>query len=159
MDRLLQPFVSCKRNEFLDAATLVEARTDSPFGKGGSVVFEPSREWLDGTGLEAEDSNLTMAADGCVSVLVKNPTVEAMRLTSGTPVGRVEPFGQWAQLSVTNRSPDNASDQAGCVCTTTAEEQESGKEDSQRLKLSEKLNVSGEGLTPEQTQIIWDCVL
>ncbi len=34
-------------------ATLVQARTDSPFGQGGSVVFEPSSEWLDGTGLEA----------------------------------------------------------------------------------------------------------
>ncbi len=94
-----------------------------------------------------------------MSVLVKNPTAEAMRLTSGTPVGRVEPLGQWAQLSVTDRSSEDASDQAGSVCSTTSEEQESGEEDSRRLKLSEKLNVSGEDLTPEQTQIIRDCVL
>ncbi len=62
------------------------------------MVFEPSREWLDGTGLEAEDSILTVAADSCVSVLVKNPTAEAMRLTSGTPVDRVEPLGQWGAV-------------------------------------------------------------
>ena len=73
------------------SAMFLKARMDTELS-GGAVVFEPSRSWLEDTGLHMEESVLTTDAQGYVHVLVQNPTANAKRISAGAVVGKAEEF-------------------------------------------------------------------
>ena len=74
------------------SAIFLKARMDTEILLGGAVVFEPSRNWLEDTGLYMEDSVLTTDAQGYVHVLLQNPTASTKQISTGAVVGKAEEF-------------------------------------------------------------------
>ena len=135
------------------SAMFLKARMDTELS-GGAVVFEPSRSWLEDTGLHMEESVLTTDAQGYVHVLVQNPTANAKRISAGALVGKAEEFNGCEEVE--DASVSVGGEQQVC----SVEGCDGSEPDVVRKGILEKLvRVSGESLTAEEDQSIRNCVV
>ena len=157
------------------SAAFVKARMESKVLRGGAVVFEPCRDWLQGTGLQMEESVLGADAQGYVHVLVYNPTTSPKQISAGDVVGRAEAeelvCAESEARLVDDGLPGGLTD--GCelaeeasaafgseqqVCSV--EGRDGVEAEAVRKEVLGKLvRVSGEALTDEEVQSIRSCVV
>lgn len=73
-----------RRGAFLTAKVQGVPSEDVP------LLFEPSRPWLESSGVEVEQSLLHPDADGLVYIPVSNPTAQPDRFPIGEEIGQAE---------------------------------------------------------------------
>ena len=61
------------------SAVVVKAQLETDELSDASVVFEPNRNWMNETGLQAEESVLGADHKGFVHLLIQNPTQAARK--------------------------------------------------------------------------------
>ena len=119
------------------------------------VVFELDYCWMKDSGLLTEESVLETDAEGCVHILVSNPTVETQRISAGVNIGQVGHFVE--------ACPDKLLESIGVT-----DEAESGQvshvggdhPDLDQLEELAKVVEGGrEKLTKYEKQQILDCVI
>ena len=82
--------------------TVLEARLQSPFASGETLLFEPMQGKTKVADLEIPEALLTQQANGCVLIPVENHGSLSTRLEPGDRVGTVAPI-------------DSALLQRGCI--------------------------------------------
>ena len=161
------------------SATFLKARVDTGVLPSGAVVFEPSRDWLNDTGLYMEESVLRTDPEGYVYVLVQNPTAIPRQIGAGSIVGKAEELGHVVEpeeLVGGSEAEVECMDGVGLpegmaevvekatgdseqpVCRVESGRVESGV-DARKEMLEKLIKVSGEGLTTDEKQSIQDCVV
>ena len=141
------------------SAVVVKAQLETDELSDASVVFEPNRNWMNETGLQAEESVLGADHEGFVHLLIQNPTHHTRKLDVGATVGHAELF-ESPKLTDSEEwgVPVEHLEDGPVQAITAQQEKDSSGEPSRREVLAKLIAVGGE-LEPDEKQKIGECVL
>ena len=133
-------------------AVIVKAKLPNSTPSTDSVFFQPNQRWMADTGLKIEESVVQPDDEGCVHLLVQNPSRDTHKLSIGTPVGQLEPCVEISPGELVNDETNE--EPVGLVNRIDDNVQKERVE-----KLKEMLRVSEEGLTQDEQTRVRDFVL
>ena len=133
-------------------AVIIKAKLPNSTPSTDSVFFQPNQRWMADTGLKIEESVVQPDDEGCVHLLVQNPSRDTHKLSIGTPVGQLESCVEISPGELVNDETNE--EPVGLVNRIDDNVQKERVE-----KLKEMLRVSEEGLTQDEQKRVRDFVL
>ena len=138
------------------AGTIVEVRSSQKIPADRQLLFEPGNDILQSKGLAVHSGLVECNEHGSIHLLIENPEAECQELPCDAIVGCLSECHLTDSIDLAGNSPD-AHTPCSSVQTVLSKLDERAAQ--RRQQLAELIQMSGDGLTTEEAQLMRDQIL